>query len=339
MIVGSRANVLVAADPDQAGMLTEWLHAAGFDAIALDEFDAVTQPSVVATLLRWPFEVDIETLPRPIILLYEPGAELQPVVGAVAQVIEVPDSKDVRSLLAWSAKMSGVLRELADSRQKQIDIFAPVTLPPEPESVPSRSTRRAAPSLLALGISTGGPSSLRVLFDGLSAAREPLPPLVIVQHIPPAYVEDLAQRLRDQSGYDVRCCGDLERLQEGVAYIAPGNHHVRVTQRGDHLYAVWDDRAPIRGHCPSVEVLFESCTKLDVSGIAIIMTGMGRDGSACMKALRDKGWATIGQDEATCTIYGMPRAAKEAGAVARELPLDQIAPWLVASCRRHAPSI
>ncbi|MGK0264684.1 MAG: hypothetical protein ACI8UD_003346, partial [Planctomycetota bacterium] len=113
MTVGSRANVLVAANPDQASMLTEWLHAAGFDAIALQEFDAVTQPSVVATLLRWPLEVDIETLPRPIILLYEPGAELQPVVGAVAQVIEVPDSKDVRSLLAWSAKMSGVLREIA----------------------------------------------------------------------------------------------------------------------------------------------------------------------------------------------------------------------------------
>lgn len=338
-MVDARANVLVAAHPDQASMLTEWLHAAGFEAIALHDFDPGAQPPVIATLLRWPLEVDLETLPRPIVLLYEPGAELQPVVGVVAEVIELPNSKDVRSLLAWSSKMSGVLREIADGRQKPVDVFAPVTLPSQPEAAMPTITRRAVPSLLALGISTGGPSSLRVLFDGLSAAREPLPPMVVVQHIPPAYVKDLVQRLSDQSGYDVRCCGDNEILQEGVAYIAPGDRHVRAVQRGSDLYTVLDDREPIRGHCPSVEVLFESCAELKDPGIAIVMTGMGRDGSTRMKALRDQGWATVGQDEATCAIYGMPRAAKEAGAIVRELPLEQIAPWLVAYCRRYAPSV
>ena len=318
-------------------MLTEWLHAAGFDPVGLDQDRRPAQP-IAVTLLRWPLEIDLETVPRPIILLYEPGADLQPVVGAVAEVLEVPDSEDVRSLLAWSAKMGAMLREIADGRQRQVDLITSVDVAAEPLPSNAAPSRRLAPRLLAVGISTGGPSSLRVLFDGLVVARDVLPPMLIVQHIPPAYVGDLVQRLRTQTGYDVRCCGDNERLLDGVAYIAPGDHHVRAVQRGDDLYAVWDDQPPIRGHCPSVEVLFESCAKLQAPGVAVIMTGMGRDGSERMKALRDLGWTTLGQDEATCTIYGMPRAAKEVGAVSRELPLDQMAPWLIACCRRPTPA-
>lgn len=352
MTAGERANVLVCADGDHVEMLTEWLHAAGFAARSWRDDEAHPCTDVALTLLRWPVDVDLATLPRPILLVYEPGADLQPVVGSVADLIEVPDSNDVRSLLAWSAKLGGMLREIVSSpsRDAGTPLFAEPASPAggavaavdgacDPgDTAPRTASRRDAPSLVAVGISTGGPSSLRVFFDGLRQRRDPLPPMVIVQHIPPAYVEDLVQRLRDQCDYDVRSCGDNERLRDGVAYIAPGDHHVRVVQRGQDLYAVHDDRPPVRGHCPSVDVLFSSCVKLDEVGVAIMMTGMGRDGAEAMRDLRDRGWMTLGQDEATCTIYGMPRAARELDAVCRELPLGDLAPWLLAHCRRSAVS-
>lgn len=354
MTAGERANVLVCAGDDHVEMLTEWLHAAGFAARSWRDHEANPGTDVALTLLRWPVDVDLATLPRPIILVYEPGADLQPVVGAVAELIEVPDSNDVRSLLAWSANLGGMLREIVSSTTREPSlptVEASDAAPPDaacaggpgsggaaPAESPGGSEvpapRRNAPSLVAIGISTGGPSSLRVFFDGLRQRREPLPPMVLVQHIPPAYVDDLVQRLRDQCDYDVRCCGDNERLRDGVAYIAPGDHHVRVVQRGQDLYAVYDDQPPVRGHCPSVDVLFSSCAKLEDVGVAIMMTGMGRDGAEAMRGLRDLGWMTLGQDEATCTIYGMPRAARELDAVCRELPLLDIAPWLLAHCRR-----
>lgn len=333
---------MLAASPQHRDMLSEWLAAAGFDVVAKDARERGGR--IVATLLRWPCEVDLATLPRPIILLYEQGAQLQAAVGRVSEVVELPDSADVRSLLAWSANMSNVLRQLAVAPAGEFQVSnlpgvnapvgnAPVAAPPLANV--SATTNSAAAELIAVGISTGGPASLRVFFAGLAGNRD-LPPIVIVQHIPPAFVADLVARLRMQTGYDVQFCADHQKLQRGAAYIAPGDHHVRVVKRGGELRAVWDDRPPIRGHCPSVEVLYQSCCEFQAHGIAVMMTGMGRDGSDHMLQLRQKGWATIGQNEASCTIYGMPSAAKAAGAIERELSLEQIAPWLVAYCRRQA---
>ena len=349
----TRPCIKVIAPLEHADMLQEWLCAAGFDAVTGSAPADVAR--VVATLVRWPAEVDLQSLPRPIILLYEAGADLQPVVGFVAEVLELPDSHDMKSLLAWSTKMSGVLWQIANQHVPAapglVPAKSPTMLPTMPSTMPSSmpstmhsvgkhtsvQLRAAGPRVIALGISTGGPASLRVFFDGLGGARD-LPPLVIVQHIPPAFVADLALRLRHQTGYNVQCCADNQKLEFGVAYIAPGDHHVRLVKRGEDLRAVWDDRPAIRGHCPSVEVLFESYALLKQHGIAVMMTGMGRDGADSMLLLRQQGWATVGQNEASCTIYGMPAAAKAAGAIERELDLSQIAPWLLSYCRRNAAS-
>jgi len=103
-------------------------------------------------------------------------------------------------------------------------------------------------------------------------------------------------------------------------------------RRDRRLFAAWSDAPPIRGHKPAVDELFASCAALGARGVAVVMTGMGRDGAEPMRALRDLGWETIGQDEESSVIYGMPRAAVECGAVKRQLPLDRIAPWLELYC-------
>lgn len=348
MSAATRPLVAIAASEEHTGMLAEWTAAAGFDAVLLHSPADGLDVRVCATLVRWPIEMPIQELPRPVILMYERGAELQSVVGGVAEVVEVPDSEDVSSLLRWSASLGAMLWSLS-ARLDEAEVIAsidggeasatavPVMAAPTAVAVPQVKESGSAavddsPRLIALGISTGGPVSLRVLFSDL-ATGPVLPPIVIVQHIPPAFVHDLVQRLKDQTGYDIRFADDNTRLQPGVAYIAPGDHHVRVRGCANDMYLTWDDGPPIRGHCPSVDVLFDSCLRLDGHGVAVMMTGMGRDGAKPMLKLRQKGWATVGQDEATCTIYGMPGAAKAVGAVQRELPLAEIAPWLVGYCR------
>jgi len=325
----TRPLVVLEAPGDDVDMLAEWLLAAGFDAAANDAVDDEAQTRVVGSLVRWPVTVDLRTLPPPVVLLYDPGADLRPAVGAVQEVLELPDSQDVKSLLEWSTKLNSILRQIVDARElRHVDGI----IAQQPEAVDGVDAD-AAPAMIAIGISTGGPGCLRELLTALPNDHS-LPPMVIVQHIPAGFVADLVQRLRLQTGYDVRRAEHGDRLRRGVAYIAPGDHHLRVRERAEGLVAEWSDAPPVRGHKPAVDELFASCATMEVRGIAVIMTGMGRDGADEMRRLRDRGWQTIGQDEETCTIYGMPRSAKDAGAVARELPLARIAPWLVAYCHR-----
>jgi two-component system, chemotaxis family, protein-glutamate methylesterase/glutaminase len=338
--------VALASDDDYEKMLAEWLTAAGFVCINLRDLDGGSRKQVVATLVRWPTVVDLSELPGQVILLYEQGAQLSVLSEQVSDVLELPDSQDVHSLLDWSAKLSGLLRRASSSfvvepvkqipSELNVGEFAEVVAAVPGRPFDDSSNDDHAPQLIAVGISTGGPASLRVFLDGLRGGRV-LPPVVIVQHIPEEYVAALELRLRVQTGYDVRFAHQGLRLESGAAYIAPGNHHVVIERRKEGLYIEWDDSPPLRGHRPSVDVLFRSCLELK-SGVAVIMTGMGRDGAESMKLLRDKGWKTVGQDKETCTIYGMPRAAKELGGVELELPLDRIGPWLQAYCRRSVAS-
>ena len=332
---------LVVAGADSA-MLAEWVAAAGFDPVRVGGDAAHGQLEVCATLVRWPVDVSLAELPQPVILMYEQGAELGGVVGSVANTLELPDRREVSSLLAWSSQLGEMLWGFAREHSAALvssggaEVSPPagvVASVPIAAPVDLAARVRGRPRVIVLGVSTGGPASLRVFFDGLSDAGD-LPPIVIVQHIPPTYVKDLVERLSHQTGYDVRVADDNTRLRPGVAYMAPGDVHVRLRPCAEDLYVSWDDQPPIRGHCPAVDVLFDSCRRLDGHGVALMMTGMGRDGATPMLALRRRGWATVGQDEATCTIYGMPAAAKEAGAIERELSLSQIAPWLVSYCRR-----
>lgn len=341
MTTSQRPAVLLVADDSAAGeMLHEWLVAAGFEVRlqaggSCEVGDLATGPPV-ACLVRWPCALDLAAQLAPVVLLYEAGADLRGVGRNVVELIELPDTGDVQSLLAWSSRLGGVLWALA-RRPGATAHAAPPAVAPAVVTGPPAGSRPDAPiELVAIGISTGGPTSLRTLFEGLGGAVG-LPPILIVQHIPDGYVADLAARLGDQCGYDVQVARPGVELLAGSAYISPGCHHVRVVRVGDGLRIRRDDGPAVLGHRPSVGVMFDSCVRLGGHGVAIMMTGMGRDGADEMRRLRDAGWATIGQDRASCAIYGMPQAALQAGAIQRELPLQAIAPWLLAHCRSPRP--
>ncbi|GEN33610.1 MULTISPECIES: protein-glutamate methylesterase/protein-glutamine glutaminase [Aneurinibacillus] len=185
-------------------------------------------------------------------------------------------------------------------------------------------------NVVAVGTSTGGPKALQVFLKGLP--QDFNGSLVIVQHMPPGFTKSLAQRLNSLCQIEVSEAEDNQTLQSGHAYIAPGNYHMEVKQRADgELYISLNQEQPRGGHRPSVDRLFESLSHIrHPAKYAIIMTGMGSDGTAGLKKLKETGVRTvIAEDESTCVVFGMPRAAIQAGTVDIVAPLHEISAQLM----------
>jgi two-component system, chemotaxis family, protein-glutamate methylesterase/glutaminase len=175
---------------------------------------------------------------------------------------------------------------------------------------------------LAIGASTGGVERIRDIMAAMPAA---MPPIVITQHIGPAFVPSFAARLDKLSAMSVQVAENGARLQPGHAYIAPGDRHLTVVKDGRGFACRLDDGPPVSGHRPSVDALFQSVAASGgANAVGVILSGMGKDGAAGMKAMRDVGAFTIGESEGSCVVYGMPKAARDAGAVITELPLPKI---------------
>lgn len=189
----------------------------------------------------------------------------------------------------------------------------------------------AAPNgaLVAIGASTGGVEAIRQV---LTAIPPDCPPVVIAQHMPKGFTARFAARLNEMVPLKVVEAQDRMPLEPGTAYIAPGDFHLRVEKSSGQLKCRVTQDEVISGHRPSVDALFESVAR--VAGplsVGAILTGMGRDGAAGLKAMRDAGAFTIGQARGSALIYGMPRAAFELGAVVEEAPVERIAGRLVAA--------
>ncbi len=177
---------------------------------------------------------------------------------------------------------------------------------------------------IAIGASTGGVTAIREVLEGLPGN---LPPIVITQHMPEGYTARFADRLNRDCSMTVVQASNAQELKSGHCYIAPGTHHMKIASRGGKFFTELSDGAPVSGHRPSVDVMFSSLAKAMNNGraVAVMLTGMGRDGAEGMLQLRNLGCPTIGQNKETCVVYGMPRAAFEAGAIDIEVPLDGIA--------------
>lgn len=176
--------------------------------------------------------------------------------------------------------------------------------------------------LVAIGASTGGTESIYQLLKTLPPQ---MPGIVIVQHIPPNFSKLFAERLDVQTHFRVveGKSGDL--VEPGKVIIAPGDHHMIVKRLGDRFKVEVYQGEKVNGHCPSVDVLFDSVAKsCGDQAMGIILTGMGYDGAKGLLGMRRRGAKTIGQDEASSVVYGMPKAAFEVGAVERQVPLSQM---------------
>lgn len=188
----------------------------------------------------------------------------------------------------------------------------------------SRSNR-----FVLIGASTGG---VDALLKVLSTFPADCPPTFVVQHTGVGFGESLTRLLDRQCAAEVRKARDGDRIGPGHIVIAAGcGAHLRLGG-GSPMRIRLERGAPVSGHMPSVDVLFQSAIPGAKRAVAALLTGMGRDGAEGMRALDETGAITIAQDEATSTVYGMPRAARELGAVQSILPLQEIGPAILKAC-------
>jgi two-component system chemotaxis response regulator CheB len=237
---------------------------------------------------------------------------------------------------AASAHMEAIATELISKIKvaAQTDIpHARMELQLELRKISKRRTR--APQIpnrvIAIGVSTGGPNAVQYVLSQLPADFPGT--IVIVQHMPEGFTEMFARRLDDCCAIDVKEAQSGDVLIAGRALIAPGNRHIKVRRMSLGDIVVLSDEDRVNGHRPSADVLFRSvASEFGPLSAAILMTGMGEDGAEGMGEVKSAGGITIAQNEETCVVYGMPKAAIERGYAVRVVPLDAMANTIQAQC-------
>jgi two-component system, chemotaxis family, protein-glutamate methylesterase/glutaminase len=188
---------------------------------------------------------------------------------------------------------------------------------------------RLAPRALLIGASTGGPQALTKLIGALGPVFDRAP-VLIVQHMPPTFTTILAEHLTRAAGRPVREAEGGEAVVAGSIHLAPGARHMVLERRDNHPVIRLDDGAPVNFCKPAVDPLFHSAVPIwQGATLAVILTGMGHDGTDGARAIAAAGGSILAQDEATSVVWGMPGSAAQAGICSAVLPIDQIAPKIV----------
>jgi two-component system chemotaxis response regulator CheB len=195
----------------------------------------------------------------------------------------------------------------------------------EPAKPPTQLRKPGKTEIIAIGISTGGPDALRVVFSQLDADLKI--PIVVVQHMPPGFTNEFAKSLDRICPLDVKEAEDGDAIQPGRILIAQGNKHLEVEKKSINPAVVRLSDAPlVSGHRPSADVLFMSVAMAYQNhALGVIMTGMGRDGAQQLGTIYKEGGMTVGQDELSAVVYGMPRVAYEYGHVMEQVSLQKMA--------------
>jgi two-component system chemotaxis response regulator CheB len=193
-------------------------------------------------------------------------------------------------------------------------------------SVPE-NTRFDRKKIIFIGASTGGTEAI---FNVLKRMPSNIPGIVIVQHIPPVFSRMFSERMNTQTALTVKEAEGNEIIEPGKVFIAPGDKHLRIKKTGDKFKTELYEGEKVNGHCPSVDVLFMSAAKeCGKIAVGVILTGMGQDGAKGLLEMRRSGASTIGQDEKTSVVYGMPKVAYDIGAVKKQCSLDSIADKII----------
>ncbi|WP_298723094.1 chemotaxis response regulator protein-glutamate methylesterase [uncultured Ferrovibrio sp.] len=231
--------------------------------------------------------------------------------------------EEIKQELISKVKMASTARVVARSRPTD---QPPKRLTPGPGF-------NSTDIIVAIGSSTGGVEALKEVITVLPPDS---PPILITQHMPPRFTGSFAARLDSLSAVAVSEAKDNVRVFPGHVYIAPGDYHLTLYRSGGHYYTRLNHDPPVSGHRPSVDVLFNSVAEhAGHNAIGVILTGMGKDGAAGLKKMLEAGAQTIGQDESTSLVYGMPKAAKLMGAVQAEVAIGQIAAEILNRCKQR----
>ena len=207
------------------------------------------------------------------------------------------------------------------------------TLTPHAQPAPNvKASGAGSGKLVAIGTSTGGPQALQSVITRLPGD---LPcGVVVVQHMPPGFTKSLANRLDSLSKVSVKEAEDGDVIEPGHVYIAPGNYHMRVASEGSKRKIVLSQDPPVGNHRPAVNVLYDSVAPVGKNRVAVIMTGMGCDGTEGMKKIKAQGGYSIAQDESTSVVYGMPKSVVDAGLADEVRPVTDIARAIVAAVEK-----
>jgi two-component system chemotaxis response regulator CheB len=201
---------------------------------------------------------------------------------------------------------------------------------PRPAALRAAGARKAPARCVVIAASTGGPSALQALVAGLPAGFPAA--VLVVQHIPRGFTKSLAERLDARSAVPVREAEDGEAVGPGRVLIAPAGIHTRLARRPGGVEVVLDEEPREALHRPSADVLMGSAAEVyGALVVGVVLTGMGADGTEGLRAIRASGGLTLAESEETCVIFGMPKAAIEAGVVARAAPLDRLAGEILAA--------
>ena len=275
--------------------------------------------------------------PTPVVIcssLTEKGAEttMQAMAAGAVSIITKPkvglkqflqdDSEGLVSAVK-AAAIANLRRLAASASGVQAKLTADAILPATFQAMAETTDR-----VVAIGTSTGGTQALEVV---LTALPRVCAGIVIVQHMPEKFTGAFSSRLNNLCQIEVKEAVNGNRVLPGRALIAQGGLHMLLKRSGAQYHVEIVDGPPVSRHRPSVDVLFRSVAKCaGKNALGIIMTGMGDDGARGLKEMHDMGASTLGQDEDSCVVYGMPKEAAKLGAVNRELPLDRIAYEIVA---------
>jgi len=194
--------------------------------------------------------------------------------------------------------------------------------------VVDKSETTSEDTMIAIGASTGGTEAIAQI---LKMLPRNIPGTMVVQHMPPVFTRMYAERLNNSCLMEVIEARDGDRVIPGRVLIAPGDAHMKLKKKGGMYTVECRSGERVNGHCPSVDVLFHSCIEYASRMIGIILTGMGSDGAQGLLAMRKRGARTIGQNEETCVVYGMPKSAYELGAIEQQLGLSRI-PQAIYAC-------
>lgn len=280
-------------------------------------------------------------------------------LGAADYIPKPESTREVTVSVSFRRELLDKIRALGLRRRPPARVPAPALVPPaEPvpvspgEPPPVRRWRRPAalepsqdhalvpdqgslqlrpfaltqPRALLIGSSTGGPQALTALIEKLPAAVDRAP-LLITQHMPPTFTTVMAEHLSRVGGRGAHEAEDGEPVLAGGIYVAPGGRHMRVVREGDAVRIAIGDDEPIHFCKPSVDALFSSAAAVwGAASLALVLTGMGTDGTQGATEIVASGGSVIAQDESTSVVWGMPRSVAQAGLCSAVLPLDQIAP-------------
>ena len=330
--MSSPARVLVVDDsPTMRGLITAVLNSdpevdvVGQAGDALEARAAIKElnPDVVTLDIEMPNMNGLEFLdkimrlrPMPVIMVstlthHGANATLAALEIGAFDCVGKPLPGDIRPFMDLAEKVKAAAR--SGLRRK---------VSPPPPAVRPSTDYRVGRKVVAIGSSTGG---VEALITVLQNFPKNCPPTVITQHMPSTFTKSFAERLNRLCAPVVEEATDGARLEIGKIYVAPGGErHLEIVNPSAPSCRLVE-REPVNGHRPSVDILFESVAALaGRNAIGVILTGMGRDGASGLLTMRRAGARTIGQNEKTCVVYGMPRVAQEIGAVEQQLPLGAI---------------